>query len=160
MNLWKLHILDLAWSYFRESKAYDLKRGIDTHRRVPLSAYGMVGADLAGANLYMAAWTSVIRDSFMELLHCRDGGLEDFDCIDAGRGRCCSYGKSCSGSRGLGMPFLALNSAAPFLMYAGRIWIGWHVRMCSCSAQMSLMWIIPLSAESCWCTCITRLVAR
>jgi len=87
MQLWKLNILDLAWRYFRESKAFDLKRGVDTHRRVELASYGLSDEDLSGANLYMAAWTSVIRESTAALFRCRTDGFRGFDFIDVGCGK-------------------------------------------------------------------------
>lgn len=117
MELWKLNIVSLAWSYFRESKLFDLTRHVNTHRRMRLEAYRCASEGLSGANLYMAAWTSVIVDSLSEVMALQGVSPGDFDFIDigCGKGKVLLVWRECLASMGLAHALTGIELNADLL---------------------------------------------
>ena len=74
----------LPWRYFREAHAFDLRRGTDTHVRVPKEDFGAEPAGFAEGTFYMASWTSEIDWAFRETRTLLGPEFDRFAFVDVG----------------------------------------------------------------------------
>ncbi|MEY4132983.1 MAG: hypothetical protein RL592_1041 [Verrucomicrobiota bacterium] len=77
----------LPWRYFREAHAFDLRRGTDTHVRVPKEDFGAEPAGFAEGTFYMASWTSEIDWAFRETRTLLGPEFDRFAFVDVGCGK-------------------------------------------------------------------------
>lgn len=77
----------LPWRYFREAHAFDLRRGTDTHARLPKDAFGEQPAGFAEGTFYMASWTSEIDWAFRETRALLGADFDTFAFVDVGCGK-------------------------------------------------------------------------
>jgi SAM-dependent methyltransferase len=77
----------LPWRYFREAHAFDLRRGTDTHVRVPKEDFGAEPAGFAEGTFYMASWTSEIDWAFRETRALLGPEFDRFAFVDVGCGK-------------------------------------------------------------------------
>jgi len=112
----------LPWRYFREAHAFDLRRGTDTHTRIPKADFGAEPPGFAEGTFYMASWTSEIDWAFRET---RTLLGEDFDAfafvdVGCGKGKAVLRWTELRAAAGSAQRVLGLDYHAPLVAIARR----------------------------------------
>ncbi len=77
----------LPFRYFHEAHAFDLRRGTDTHVRLPKDAFDAEPPGFAEGTFYMASWTSEIDWAFGKTRALLGAEFDTFAFFDVGCGK-------------------------------------------------------------------------